>query len=51
MTTEAPAFTVDDGLEFSLKNIGLWAWFNGVALDFSRPGKPTDNAFVESFNG
>ena len=24
---------------------------NGVTLDFSRPGKPTDNAFVESFNG
>ena len=24
---------------------------NGVTLDFLRPGKPTDNAFVESFNG
>jgi putative transposase len=24
---------------------------NGVTLDFSRPGKPTDNAFAESFNG
>ena len=29
----------------------LWAWSNGVTLDFSRPGKPTDNAYVESFNG
>ncbi len=28
-----------------------WAYENGVTLDFSRPGKPTDNAFVESFNG
>ena len=24
---------------------------NGVILDFSRPGKPTDNAFAEAFNG
>jgi putative transposase len=29
----------------------LWAYENNVALDFSRPGKPTDNAFIESFNG
>ncbi len=29
----------------------LWAYQNGVRIDFSRPGKPTDNAFVESFNG
>jgi putative transposase len=28
-----------------------WAWSKGVTLDFSRPGKPTDNAFVESFDG
>jgi putative transposase len=27
-----------------------WAYFQGVELDFSRPGKPTDNAFIESFN-
>uniref|UniRef100_UPI0012EC6986 integrase core domain-containing protein n=1 Tax=Terasakiella pusilla TaxID=64973 RepID=UPI0012EC6986 len=26
-------------------------YLNGVTLDFSRPGKPTDNAFIESFNG
>ena len=29
----------------------LWAYPRGVTLDFSRPGKPTDNAFNEAFNG
>jgi len=29
----------------------LWAYQNEVKIDFSRPDKPTDNAFVESFNG
>ena len=29
----------------------MWAYFNGVKLDFSRPRKPTDNAVIESFNG
>ena len=29
----------------------LWAYAKGVTLDFSRPGKPTDNAFLEAFNG
>ncbi len=28
-----------------------WAYLNGVEIDFSRPGKPTDNAYIESFNG
>lgn len=28
-----------------------WAYHNGVEIDFSRPGKPTDNAFYEAFNG
>ena len=28
-----------------------WAYEHGVTLDFSRPGRPIDNAFVESFNG
>ncbi len=27
-----------------------WAFFNQVKLDFSRPARPTDNAFIESFN-
>jgi len=29
----------------------LWAYHHNVEIAFSRPGKPTDNAFVESFNG
>lgn len=37
---------VDNGPEFISKDLDLWAWMNGVTLDFSRPGKPTDNAFV-----
>jgi putative transposase len=41
----------DNGSEFSGQSMDLWAYQNGVKLDFSRPGKPTDNAFVESFNG
>ena len=37
--------------EFISKALDRWAYENGVTLDFSRLGKPTDNAFVESFNG
>jgi transposase InsO family protein len=39
------------GSEFSSQAMDLWAYQNGVRMAFSRPGKPTDNAFVESFNG
>jgi len=42
---------VDNGPEFVSKSLDWWAYFNKVTLDFSRPGKPTDNAFIESFNG
>lgn len=42
---------VDNGPEFIARAFGHWAYINRVMLDFSRPGKPTDNAFVESFNG
>jgi putative transposase len=38
------------GPEFVLHVLDLWAYQTGVALDFSRPGKPTDNSFVEAFN-
>jgi len=42
---------VDNGSEFTSKAMDQWAYFNQVKLDFSRRGKPTDNAFIESFNG
>jgi putative transposase len=42
---------VDNGPEFVSKALDRWAYEAGVTLNFSRPGKPTDNAFVESFNG
>ena len=41
----------DNGSEFISKAMDKWAYERGVELDFSRPGKPTDNARVESFNG
>jgi len=41
----------DNGSEFISKVMDKWAYERGVELDFSRPGKPTDNAAVESFNG
>ena len=42
---------LDNSPEFISKSLDLWAYWNGVKLDFSRPGKPTDNALIESFNG
>lgn len=41
----------DNGPEFVSLALDKWAYENGVTLDFSRPGKPTDNPFIESFNG
>jgi putative transposase len=45
------AITVDHGTEFTSKALDEWAWKRGVQLDFIRPGKPTENALIESFNG
>ena len=42
---------VDQGSEFISRDLDLWAYQNNVPLDFSRPGEPTDNAFIEAFNG
>jgi putative transposase len=42
---------VDNGSEFISKDFDRWAYENNVTLDYSRPGRPTDNPFIESFNG
>ncbi|EJZ16362.1 IS3 family transposase, partial [Rhizobium sp. Pop5] len=39
---------VDQGTEFVSRDLDLRAYSKGVTLDFSRPGKPTDNAFIEA---
>lgn len=43
--------TMDNGPEFAGKALDEWAWHNGVRLHFIDPGKPQQNAYVESFNG
>ena len=41
----------DNGSEFAGRLVDLWAYAHKVTLAFSRPGKPTDHAYIESFNG
>ncbi len=43
--------TVDNGTEFYSKAMDSWAYRRGVQLQFIRPGKPVENAFIESFKG
>jgi putative transposase len=45
------SITIDHGSEFTSKALEAWAWRRGVRLDFIRPGKPTENGLIESFNG
>jgi putative transposase len=45
------SITVDHGTEFQSRALEDWAYRRGVQLDFIRPGKPGENAFIESFNG
>ena len=41
----------DNGSEFTSRAMDQWCYKNGVDLKFIQPGKPTQNAFIESFNG
>ena len=45
------SITVDHGTEFQSRALEDWAYRRDVQLDFIRPGKPVENAFLESFNG
>lgn len=42
---------VDNGSEFSGQKLDLWAYRHHTKIDFSRPGKPTDNCFIRTFHG
>lgn len=44
-------FNIDNGSEFTGRAMDTWAFERGIKLDFIRPGKPNENAFIESFNG
>ena len=45
------ALTLDNGTEFRSHRFDEWAYQRKIQLDFIRPGKPVENAFIESFNG
>lgn len=45
------SIVLDNGPEFAGKTLDCWAHERGLHLDFITPGKPVQNAFVESFNG
>lgn len=50
-TISRTCFPMCYGPEFISKALNRWAYENGITLDFSRPGRPTDNAYLESFDG
>ncbi len=43
--------TVDNGTEFRSRLLDAWAYQHGVTLEFIQPGKPIQNAIIESYNG
>ena len=42
---------VDNGSEFTSNHFDAWAYLRGIQIDFIRPGRPVENAYIESFNG
>jgi putative transposase len=46
-----PLDRIDNGPEFAGKALDAWAYRHGVKLHFIRPGQPTENAYIDSFNG
>lgn len=52
LTRTLPKILVmDNGPEFAGKDMDQWAYKHGIQLQFIRPGKPVENAYIESFNG
>ena len=51
LLAEHGSITVDHGPEFEGQVLDAWAYQAGVRLSFIRPGKPVENAYIESFNG
>lgn len=43
--------TLDHGTEFTGRHFDAWAYQQGIRIDFIRPGRPVENAFIESFSG
>jgi putative transposase len=43
--------TLDHGTEFTCRHFDAWAYQRGIRLNFIRPGRPVENAHIESFNG
>jgi putative transposase len=42
---------VDNGTEFTSNTFDVWAYGHGIEIVFIRPGRPVENAYIESFNG
>ena len=47
----APSIVCDNGPEFRSEALDQWADHHGITLAFIEPGRPVQNAFIESFNG
>ena len=45
------ALVLDNGTEFTANHFDAWAYAKGIEMNFIRPGRPVENALIESFNG